>query len=261
MVHCTPSLDFAEVVPSRVQRRKRLVGGASRCAGAVEAKHEGKWGRVRPSNSWTLEHTDVLCRLLDCGSAVSGRDRDDLPDRKVRRIEPDCVRRNSAVRDCVSSDSDASSSGLEVVCLDSVRLVSGSSLCSGSVQIWDQSWTWLCEGALDLLGAEVLCRELGCGAPSRLQGALSPLGLQTFHCEGNESALMDCPRSSSRTCSLRPLPSSPAQVKGRASAHRKGAGLLLRERGGYKSHWLRLVGGASRCAGAVEVKHEGEWGE
>ncbi|KAK7893630.1 hypothetical protein WMY93_022782 [Mugilogobius chulae] len=185
-------------------RTSALVGGASRCNGAVELKHEGEWRRVT-SGSWTLETTDVLCRLLDCGSAVSGRVRDDFPNRPVWRIDSDCVRRKSAVRDCVYSVAFSLSDGLNVVCSESVRLVSGSSLCSGSVQIWNQSWnqswTWLCEGALDLLGAEVLCRELGCGAPSLLQGALSPLGLQTFHCEGNESALMDCPHSSSRTCS------------------------------------------------------------
>ncbi|XP_033827942.2 scavenger receptor cysteine-rich type 1 protein M130-like, partial [Periophthalmus magnuspinnatus] len=117
---------------------------------------------------------------------------------------------------------------------DSVRLVSGPSLCSGSVQIWNQSWTWVCEGALDQQGAEVLCRELGCGAPSLLQGALSPLG-QRFHCEGNESALIDCPRSGSETCS-------------------SGAAVNL-----TCSEPLRLVGGASRCAGTVEVRHRGEW--
>ncbi|XP_072309645.1 T-cell differentiation antigen CD6-like [Eucyclogobius newberryi] len=121
------------------------------------------------------------------------------------------------------------------VSTDSVRLVSGSGLCSGSVQIWDQSWTWLCEEALDLLGAEVLCRELGCGAPSILQGAVSPLGVQTFYCEGHESALRDCPRSGSWNCS-------------------SGAAVNL-----TCSEPLRLVGGASRCAGPVEVKHRGEW--
>ncbi|XP_055085189.1 scavenger receptor cysteine-rich type 1 protein M130-like [Periophthalmus magnuspinnatus] len=138
----------------------------------------------------------------------------------------------SAVRHCVVR-SDSSSWGVEVKCSDSVRLVSGPSLCSGSVQIWDQSWTWVCEGALDQQGAEVLCRELGCGAPSLLQGALSPLR-QTFHCEGHESALMDCPRSGSETCS-------------------SGAAVNL-----TCSEPLRLVGGASRCAGTVEVRHR-EW--
>ncbi|KAK7886010.1 hypothetical protein WMY93_025631 [Mugilogobius chulae] len=216
----------------------RLVGGASRCAGVVELKHEGEWRRVWPFGRWSLEHTDVLCRLLDCGSAVSGRDGDGFPESSVWWVNTSCMRLQSA-RECVSEGPASSALGLELVCSESVRLVSGSSLCSGSVQIWnqswDQSWTWLCEGALDLLGAEVLCRELGCGAPSLLQGALSPLGLQTFHCEGNESALMDCPRSSSRTCS------SEAAAKLTCSEP------------------LRLVGGASRCAGTVEVKHEGEW--
>ncbi|XP_055004261.1 antigen WC1.1-like [Boleophthalmus pectinirostris] len=117
---------------------------------------------------------------------------------------------------------------------ESVRLVSGSGLCSGSVQIWDGSWTGVCDGDLDQRGAEVLCRELGCGAPSLLQGALSPLG-QTFHCEGHESALMDCPRSNSSTCS-------------------SGATVNL-----TCSEPIRLVGGSSRCAGTVEVKHRGEW--
>uniref|UniRef100_A0AAV2LDW3 SRCR domain-containing protein n=1 Tax=Knipowitschia caucasica TaxID=637954 RepID=A0AAV2LDW3_KNICA len=117
---------------------------------------------------------------------------------------------------------------------DSVRLVGGSGLCSGSLQIWDQSWISVCEGALDLRGAEVLCRELGCRGPSVLQGELSPLG-QTFHCEGHESALVDCPRSRPKTC-----PSGPSEDV-------------------ICSEPLRLVGGASRCAGTVEVRLRGEW--
>uniref|UniRef100_A0A8C6WG85 SRCR domain-containing protein n=1 Tax=Neogobius melanostomus TaxID=47308 RepID=A0A8C6WG85_9GOBI len=119
---------------------------------------------------------------------------------------------------------------------DSVRLVGGRSLCSGSLQIQDQSlaqsWAGVCEGALDRRGAEVLCRELGCGAPL-LQGALSPLG-QTFHCEGNESKLMDCNRTRTgpETCPT--------------------LNLSCKEP-------LRLVGGASRCEGTVEAEFRGEW--
>ncbi|XP_072314849.1 scavenger receptor cysteine-rich domain-containing protein SCART1-like [Eucyclogobius newberryi] len=162
----------------------------------------------------------------DCGGG--------FPESRVWNISPDCVK-ESTVTECVRSTDSPSSSARDVVCSDWVRLVSGSGLCSGSVQIWDQSWTWLCEEALDLQGAEVLCRELGCGAPSLLQGAVSPLGLQTFYCEGHESALRDCPRSSSRTCS-------------------SGAAVNL-----TCSEPLKLVGGASRCAGTVQVKLRGEW--
>uniref|UniRef100_A0A8C6TBM3 SRCR domain-containing protein n=1 Tax=Neogobius melanostomus TaxID=47308 RepID=A0A8C6TBM3_9GOBI len=118
---------------------------------------------------------------------------------------------------------------------DSVRLVGGRGLCSGSLQIQDQSlnqsWAGVCEGALDRRGEEVLCRELGCGAPL-LQGALSPLG-QTFHCEGNESKLMDCNRTRTgpETCPTLNLTCTEP---------------------------LRLVGGASRCEGTLEAELRGE---
>ncbi|XP_055015821.1 CD5 antigen-like [Boleophthalmus pectinirostris] len=210
----------------------RLVGGASRCVGTVEVKHRGEWRRLNPFGPWDQEHTAFVCRDLDCGSAVYGEERDDFPQSRVWDVSSNCVL-TSSVRECVWGSSSSSPWGVKVKCSESVRLVSGSGLCSGSVQIWDGSWTGVCDGDLDQRGAEVLCRELDCGAPSLLQGALSPLG-QTFHCEGHESALMDCPRSNSSTCS------SGATVN-----------LTCSE--------LRLMGGASRCVGTVEVKHRGEW--
>ncbi|XP_055019578.1 antigen WC1.1-like [Boleophthalmus pectinirostris] len=210
----------------------RLVGGASRCAGIVEVKHGGEWRRVEPYGHWDQKDTVAVCRDLDCGSALYGEQRDDFPLSPAWVVRAHCVWRSS-LRGCASGSS-SSPWGVEVKCSESVRLVSGSGLCSGSVQIWDGSWTGVCDGDLDQRGAEVLCRELSCGAPSLLQGALSPLG-QTFHCEGHESALMDCPRSNSRTCS-------------------SGATVNL-----TCSELLRLVGGASRCAGTVEVRLRGEW--
>ena len=86
---------------------------------------------------------------------------------------------------------------------DFVRLVNGTGPCSGRVEVKShQSWLSVCEDDFDQQDAEVLCRELGCGPPSVLQGALygeveAPMWPKEFHCEGSESALMDCGSSGS----------------------------------------------------------------
>ncbi|XP_031167355.2 scavenger receptor cysteine-rich type 1 protein M130-like [Sander lucioperca] len=142
------------------------------------------------------------------------------------------------------------SSGLQaegdLTSTDSVRLVNGTSLCSGRLEVKTnqsiQRWSSVCEDDFDQQDAEVVCRELGCGAPSVLQGALygevePPMRTKEFQCGGHESALLDCRSSGSdrNTC-------SPG----------KAVGLTCSES-------VRLVGGASRCAGTLEVKHNGEW--
>ncbi|XP_062418017.1 scavenger receptor cysteine-rich type 1 protein M130-like, partial [Pungitius pungitius] len=128
---------------------------------------------------------------------------------------------------------------------DSIRLVNGSGLCSGRLEVrsnQSNQWSSVCEEDFDQQGAEVVCRELGCGAPSVLQGALygeveAPMWTKGFQCGGHESALLDCRSSGSErnTC-------SPG----------KAVGLTCSEP-------VRLVGGASRCEGTLEVKHQGEW--
>uniref|UniRef100_A0A667WZ06 SRCR domain-containing protein n=1 Tax=Myripristis murdjan TaxID=586833 RepID=A0A667WZ06_9TELE len=56
---------------------------------------------------------------------------------------------------------------------ESVRLVNGNSLCSGRVEVKsNQSWSSVCEADFDQQDAEVVCRELSCGAPSVFQGRL-----------------------------------------------------------------------------------------
>ncbi|XP_029941609.1 scavenger receptor cysteine-rich type 1 protein M130-like, partial [Salarias fasciatus] len=129
---------------------------------------------------------------------------------------------------------------------DSVRLMNGSSRCSGRLQVKtnpsDQSWSSVCEADLDLQDAQVVCRELGCGAPSVLQGALygdvqTPTWSPEFQCGGHESALLDCRSSGSARSSCSPG---------------KAAGLTC------SGDEFRLVGGASRCAGSLELKYLGD---
>ncbi|KAJ4922838.1 hypothetical protein JOQ06_006502 [Pogonophryne albipinna] len=130
---------------------------------------------------------------------------------------------------------------------DSVRLLGGTGLCSGRLEVRsdpsDPSWSSVCEADFDQQDAQVVCRQLGCGAPSVLQGALygegeAPMGTKEFQCGGHESALLDCSSASERnTC-------SPGTA----------VSLTCSE-----PDEVRLEGGESRCAGALEVELQGEW--
>ncbi|XP_074516708.1 scavenger receptor cysteine-rich type 1 protein M130-like [Sebastes fasciatus] len=166
--------------------------------------------------------------------------------RSVWRISSDCVQSGSALRECAKSF--FSPLILNLTCSDSVRLVNGTSLCSGRLEVksnqFNQSWSSVCEADFDQQDAEVVCRELGCGAPSVLQGALygdveASMWTKEFQCGGTESALLDCRSSGSdrNTC-------SPG----------KAVGLTCSE-----PDDVRLVGGDSRCAGTLELKHQGDW--
>uniref|UniRef100_A0A8C9Z899 SRCR domain-containing protein n=1 Tax=Sander lucioperca TaxID=283035 RepID=A0A8C9Z899_SANLU len=289
----------------------RLVGGASRCAGTLEVKHNGEWRQVIGYPVSTLKTAAAACRELDCGSAVSVVEREESSRRSVWRIRSDCVVSRFALRECAESDysssflhltcsatdsynhlflhfcfnnvrtsggskhfQDTASVVNDVWCLfsvsiassiispDSVRLVNGTSLCSGRLEVKTnqsiQRWSSVCEDDFDQQDAEVVCRELGCGAPSVLQGALygevePQVRTKEFQCGGHESALLDCRSSGSdrNTC-------SPVKAVGLTCSGRRGAAALI----WFISVLMKLtllVGGASRCAGTLEVKHNGEW--
>ncbi|XP_054455478.1 scavenger receptor cysteine-rich type 1 protein M130-like [Anoplopoma fimbria] len=213
----------------------RLVGGSSRCAGTLEVK-QGDWRPVEYSD-WTLKKASVVCEQLDCGL------RNKSLHKSAWEISDNCILSGFDRRVCLTSRS--SSSILEITCSDSVRLVNGTSLCSGRLEVKSnrssQWWSSVCEDDFDQQDAEVVCRELGCGAPSVLQGALygevkAPMWTKEFQCGGHESALLDCRSSGSdrNTC-------SPG----------KAVGLTCSEP-------VRLVGGSSRCTGTLEVK-QGDW--
>ncbi|XP_051250193.1 CD5 antigen-like, partial [Dicentrarchus labrax] len=82
----------------------RLVGGDSRCAGTLEVEHQNEWRPVI-GPYWTLKEAAVVCRELDCGSAVSVGERKESSDRSVWEIYSDCVQSGSALRECVTPSS------------------------------------------------------------------------------------------------------------------------------------------------------------
>uniref|UniRef100_A0AAX7TZ92 Scavenger receptor cysteine-rich type 1 protein M130-like n=1 Tax=Astatotilapia calliptera TaxID=8154 RepID=A0AAX7TZ92_ASTCA len=220
----------------------RLVGGASHCAGTLEAKHLGEWRPLCASHdSWTLKEAAVFCEYLDCGSAVHVEERHSSY-KSAWSISSDCVLSRSPLRECTTSD--YTDQILKLTCADSVRLLNGSSLCSGRLEVKsNQSWSSVCEDDFDQQDAEVVCRELGCGPPSVLQGALygeveAPVWSKVLHCGGHESALLDCRSSGSARNSCSPG---------------KAVGLTCSESD------FRLVGGASRCTGILEAPNLREW--
>ncbi|KAL7856303.1 hypothetical protein AOLI_G00199070 [Acnodon oligacanthus] len=159
-----------------------------------------------------------------------------------QRVSFACKGSESALRECRIGETSAFSSYAASVCSDSVRLVDGAGHCSGRLEVKaHQSWTTVCEAGFDWQDAEVVCRELDCGPPVTLQGALIgegklPFRTKELQCKGTENQLLTCSTSDSEenTC-----------TSGQA------VGLTCSE--------VRLVGGSSRCDGAVEVFHSGKW--
>ncbi|XP_076591263.1 scavenger receptor cysteine-rich type 1 protein M130-like [Chaetodon auriga] len=224
----------------------RLEGGAGRCAGRLEVRHHEDWRAVDNQDfDWDLKVTAAACRRLDCGSPVSPGRKTVSEERSVWWINSACLQSEHTLKECVTTREQTSETSLEITCSDSVRLVNGAKLCSGRLEVRsNQSWSSVCDDDFNQQEAEVVCRELGCGAPSVLQGALygdveAPVWTKGFRCEGHESALLDCGGSVSakHTCSSG-----------------KAVGLTCSDPGD-----VRLVGEPSRCAGALEMKVQGEW--
>uniref|UniRef100_A0A3P8U3X8 SRCR domain-containing protein n=1 Tax=Amphiprion percula TaxID=161767 RepID=A0A3P8U3X8_AMPPE len=195
LLHCDHSdRDTCSPDPDDV----RLVGGASRCAGRLEMKHDGVWRAMKIQNpDWNLNVAAVICGRLDCGPAVSAVNRPKYPQEDVslwsRISSLDVIFPNIEPSDLLSPPA------------DSVRLMGGTHLCSGRLQVkWNQVWSSVCSDGFDLQDAEVVCRELGCGSPSGFKGELygeAPEWSTEFLCGGHESGLLHCDHSDRDTCS------------------------------------------------------------
>lgn len=80
-----------------------------------------------------------------------------------------------------------------------VRLVNGRHRCEGRVEIFmGVEWGTVCDDAWDLPDALVVCRQLGCGAPTAAPGeafygrGAGTILLDNLKCSGEEQALHQC---------------------------------------------------------------------
>nr|XP_009675112.1 PREDICTED: soluble scavenger receptor cysteine-rich domain-containing protein SSC5D [Struthio camelus australis] len=283
---------FGHVVLALHQQRVRLAGGPSRCAGRVEVRHEGRWGTVC-DDDWELLDAAVVCRELGCGTALSapsgawfgeGSGPIWLNGLRCRGTEErlELCRHRGWRKHVCAHEEDASAvcsahpfqpvstaepslpptpwhghvstDGIPTRSFVTpppggmvVRLAGGPSRCAGRVEVWHEGrWGTVCDDDWGLPEGAVVCRELGCGtaleAPrgARFGPGTGPIWLDDMGCSGEETALGQCQ----------------AQPWGQSNCnHEEDASVVCT--GGPM---VRLTGAEGRCAGRLEVFHEGLWG-
>ncbi|XP_072411948.1 scavenger receptor cysteine-rich domain-containing protein DMBT1-like [Chiloscyllium punctatum] len=229
--------------------RLRLANGGSPCAGRVEIHYWGQWGTV-DHDLWDLPDAAVVCRELDCGTAVSaprgahfGQGSGPIVTWNVQ-----CSGTERALKECRSASwyhrswPDIKDAG--VVCSDHIipRLVQGR-----LEVLFCDTWKTMCGLDWDLKNANVVCAQLHCGVAVSVSstahsgGSTVLKGSEVFKCTGNETELGKCPRSS--------------DTHQDCSGHNNVTLICSDE-----NWWPRLVNGGSRCDGRVEVYYNGSWG-
>ncbi|XP_036388386.1 soluble scavenger receptor cysteine-rich domain-containing protein SSC5D-like isoform X5 [Megalops cyprinoides] len=82
-----------------------------------------------------------------------------------------------------------------------VRLVNGTSMCSGRVEVFHLGeWGTVCDDMWDLKHAQVVCSELGCGQPlsapimAHFFPGKGPIWMLKPACQDGEQSLVNCIR-------------------------------------------------------------------
>ncbi|KAL0148678.1 hypothetical protein M9458_056005, partial [Cirrhinus mrigala] len=188
----------------------RLVGSGGDCAGRLEVFHSGSWGTVC-DDSWDIKDAHVVCRQLQCGVALSNQQ---VPawfgpgSGPIWLDEVECEGNETSLWSCSSpgwGKHDCNhKEDVGVVCSDHLplRLSGGEGRCSGRLEVYHNAvWGSVCDDQWDISDAQVVCRQLVCGAALRADGnsvfgaGESVVWLNRIECRGNEIHLWDCPLS------------------------------------------------------------------
>ncbi|XP_050765105.1 scavenger receptor cysteine-rich domain-containing group B protein [Gymnogyps californianus] len=208
----------------------RLANGPSRCQGRVEILYNGSWGTVC-DDDWDIVDANVVCRQLGCGHAIA------LPaamtfgqgSGPIFLDNVDCKGQEAALSECWSHGWGIHNcyhyEDVAVVCNElsptqasegptsrtltasvqdgesdgSIRLVSGTDICQGRVEIFYRgNWGTVCDDDWGLSDASVVCKQVGCGqALDYKSNAYFGYGtghilLDNVNCDGSEPFLSAC---------------------------------------------------------------------
>ncbi|XP_037394023.1 scavenger receptor cysteine-rich type 1 protein M130-like [Pygocentrus nattereri] len=193
----------------------------------------------------------VVCKELGCMNALRTVSFGSVSE-SVMMGYADCSGSESSLKNCFTDTSyqycTTPVAGVECSG-DKPRLTAGPHECSGRLEVpKDNKWHTVCDADFDEQDAEVVCRELGCGLPVEVLGAGAfgrgdgQVWSEEFQCEGNESHLYSCKKSSTSK---------------NICTHDYDVGITCT---GHTQ--ARLVSGSdsSNCSGRVELQYFSEWG-
>ncbi|XP_031823865.1 scavenger receptor cysteine-rich domain-containing group B protein [Sarcophilus harrisii] len=153
-----------------------------------------------------------------------------------------------------------------------VRLVGGPSRCQGRLEIlYNGSWGTVCDDDWDVVDANVVCRQLGCGyalpvpLPLAFGQGRGPIQLDNVDCKGQEAALSECGSHGwgVHNCyhyedvAVMCDELLPTLAKKMLTSR---APTTMTPKNGIGDGSIRLVRGADPCQGRVEILHDGTWG-
>uniref|UniRef100_A0A3B1KKB3 Soluble scavenger receptor cysteine-rich domain-containing protein SSC5D n=1 Tax=Astyanax mexicanus TaxID=7994 RepID=A0A3B1KKB3_ASTMX len=258
--NCDHSKDAGVVCSGKI----RLVSGSGLCDGRVEISINDQWGTVC-DDLWDINDGDVVCRQMGCGQTVSAPQSsrfgpgsgsiylDDVVCSGSERSLTKCSHRGLGVNNCDHSK-DAG-----VVCSENIRLVNGSALCDGRVEISiNDQWGTVCDDLWDINDGDVVCRQMGCGRAvsvpqsSRFGPGSGSIYLDDVVCSGSERSLTKC--------SHRGLGVNNCDHSKDAGVVCSGKVPFLISNAPYRRYTYMLVSGSGLCDGRVEISINDQWG-